>query len=78
MTTQGPARGQNEADMNQGAAAGGAEAYLREVVGLAVARRVSDLHLKMGAPPYWRLLGELEQIPDQPALSKADMEEIEK
>ena len=35
------------------------EAYLRQLVGLAVAGRVSDLHFKSGAPPYWLRLGEL-------------------
>jgi twitching motility protein PilT len=50
------------------------EAYLRHLVELAVARRVSDLHFKSGAPPYWRFLGELEPIPDQPMLVGADLE----
>jgi twitching motility protein PilT len=49
------------------------EAYLRHLVELAVARRVSDLHFKAGSPPYWRLVGELEPLPEQPPLVGEDM-----
>lgn len=52
------------------------EAYLRQLVGLAVAGRVSDLHFKSGAPPYWRRLGELEPIPEQPMLGSEDLETL--
>lgn len=78
MTVHGSAGGHLESPVNQGAtaAAGGAQAYLREVVGRAVARRVSDLHFKMGAPAYWRLLGELEQMPDQAVLLQEDLESL--
>lgn len=55
---------------------GDGEAYLRELVSLAVARRVSDLHLKSGAPAYWRRLGELEPMPDQPTLDSKDVEDL--
>lgn len=52
------------------------EDYLRQLVSLAVAQRVSDLHLKSGSPPYWRRLGELEPIPDQPMLDSQGMEDL--
>jgi twitching motility protein PilT len=49
------------------------EAYLRHLVTMAVERRVSDLHLKAGLPPYWRHMGELTPIPDQSVLVPQDV-----
>ncbi|MGK2942135.1 MAG: type IV pilus twitching motility protein PilT [Immundisolibacter sp.] len=49
------------------------EAYLRYLMTMAVESRVSDLHLKAGLPPYWRHLGELDPIPDQPVLVPQDV-----
>ncbi len=54
-------------------AASDSEAYLRHLVTMAVESRVSDLHLKAGLPPYWRHLGELDPIPDQPVLVPQDV-----
>ncbi|MEA3220082.1 PilT/PilU family type 4a pilus ATPase [Immundisolibacter sp.] len=54
------------------------EPFLRHLVTLAVAERVSDLHFKSGAPPYWRRLGELEPMADQPMLNSEDMDILAK
>jgi twitching motility protein PilT len=54
------------------------EAYLRHLVGLAVANRVSDLHLKSGAPPYWRRLGDLEPMAGQTMLNGEGMDILAK
>jgi len=42
----------------------------------AVELGASDVHLKLGQPPVVRLDGDLEQLPDAPALSEPDLEAV--
>lgn len=73
-TLQAPGDGGSESSVSFVAQQG--EAYLRLLVSLAVDHQVSDLHLKSGSCAYWRRLGEIEPIPEQPILQTQDMEDL--
>jgi len=47
---------------------------LHELLRLALERRASDLHLKVGAPPVLRIDHQLVPIQDRPCLTQADLE----
>src|SRR5262245_32671042 len=43
--------------------------WLRPMIGL----KGSDLHLRAGSPPMWRVHGHLAPIPDEPVLDQAQL-----
>lgn len=49
---------------------------LNELLGVAVQRQASDLHLKVGAPPVLRIDHELVPLQDRPRLDHADLASV--
>ncbi|MBW2187236.1 MAG: type IV pili twitching motility protein PilT, partial [Deltaproteobacteria bacterium] len=49
---------------------------LNDILGMAIKANASDIHLKVGLPPVYRIDGSLRPLPNAPRLTPEDIRKI--